>query len=140
MRNDAMLEPDKPVGLGGHLYNQWWTFQTNSEITTPMAEFIAAVFGIIIFGNTLRGCAVVTLEIDALSVGFILKGEHAARPGMKAILAELLELPHSRCLTARADRLHVRHAGGEGNPLADSASRGKMSALRRFMDHDYDDD
>ena len=98
-----------------------------------MAEFIAAAFGVIIFGDTLSKCSVVTLEIDALSVGFILKDEHAASPGMKAILAELLELPPFQALTSRADRLHTRHAGGEGNPLADSASRGKVDALRRLM-------
>jgi hypothetical protein len=96
LRSDAMLEPNEPVGLGGHLYNQWWTFQTNSNISIPMAEFIAAAFGIIISGETLSSCSVVTLEIDALSVGFILKDEHAASPGMKAILAELQDLPHFR--------------------------------------------
>ena len=116
LRSDAMLEPNEPVGLGGHLYNQWWTFQTNSNISIPMAEFIAAAFGIIIFGETLGSCSTVTLEIDALSVGFILKDEHAASPGMKAILAELLDLPQFQALTSRADRLHTRHAGGEGNP------------------------
>ena len=52
---------------------------------------------------------------------------------MKAILAELLDLPHFQALTSRPDRLHTRHAGGEGNPLADSASRGKVEALRRLM-------
>jgi hypothetical protein len=98
-----------------------------------MAEFIAAAFGVIIAGDTLSKCSVVTLEIDAISVGFILKDEHAASPGMKAILAELLELPSFRALTSRADRLHTRHAWGEGNPLAASASRGKVNALRRLM-------
>ena len=118
-----MLEPNEPVGLGGHLYNQWWTFQTNAEISIPMAEFIAAAFGVIIFGDMLSKCSVVTLEIDALSVGFILKDEHAASPGMKAILAELLELPPFQALTSRADRLHTRHVGGEGNPLAETRPR-----------------
>ena len=93
LRSDAMLEPNEPVGLGGHLYNQWWTLQTNAEISIPMAEFIAAAFGVIIFGATLSKCSVLTLEIDALSVCFILKAEHAASPGMKVILAEHMPEP-----------------------------------------------
>ena len=80
------------------------TFQTNAEISIPMAEFIAAAFGVIIFGGMLSKCSVVTLEIDALSVGFILKDEHAASPGMQAILAELLELPPFQALHLQSRR------------------------------------
>ena len=68
------------------------------------------------------------MEIDALASPIALYKDKAKSPGLRAILAEFRRLPQLRRFTD-SNALFCQHCYGEGNPLADAASRLKLDVL-----------
>ena len=120
------VHPDGRAGLGGYLYGYYWTFATLAPITIPVAEFVAAIFNIIIFEPLLAAAQCVVLEIDAIATPTILSKDSARSAGLREALREARELP---AMQRMRNALMTRHCFGEGNTAADAASRAKWGVL-----------
>lgn len=120
------VHPDGRAGLGGYLYGYYWTFATLAPITIPVAEFVAAIFNVIIFEPLLASARCVILEVDALATPTVLEADRARSDGLREALRESWLLPQMQRMRGV---LRTRHIFGEGNTAADAASRGKWDVL-----------
>ena len=128
LRSDAMLEPYGSA-MGGCLYGAWWRFPLiRPELTIPVLELLAACVNFIIFIPQLQHARQIVMEIDALASPIALSSDRARSPGLRAVLAEFRRLPELQTQTAN-NRLFCVHCWGEGNPLGDAASRGKLEVI-----------
>ena len=71
------------------------------------------------------------METDALTAAFVLQRQHAGAKMMKAVLAVARECTEVQSLMAKAGRVRAKHTFGDGNELADKASRNQLELLRR---------
>ena len=125
-----------PPGMGGVLYGRLWQLAfTAAEIevvTIPVAEFMAAVVGLIVYDHVgaLDFAGRVCLEVDAEATPrTALQGE-AHRPGLLIAHDEFLRLPVYGKYKSRLTSQHVFGAGNEG---ADKASRSQNAAAERLV-------
>ena len=128
LRSDAMLE-SYGSAMGGCLYGAWWRFPLRRpQLTIPVLELLAACVNFVVFARELEGARHIVMEIDALASPIILSKDKARSPGLRAVLHEFRQLP---LLTPflRGGHLHCEHCFGEGNPLADAASRDNRDVL-----------
>ena len=128
LRSDAMLEPYGSA-MGGCLYGTWWRFPLiRPELTIPVLELLAACVNFLIFADQLSHARQVVMEIDALASPIALTKDKARSPGLRAVLAEFRRLPALQPFV-NDGRLFCAHCWGEGNPLGDAASRGKLEVI-----------
>ena len=125
-----------PPGMGGVLYGRLWqrafTAAEIEVVTIPVAEFMAAVVGLIVYDHSgaLDYAGRVCLEVDAEATPrTALQGE-AHRPGLLIAHDEFLRLPIYDKYKARLTSQHVFGAGNEG---ADKASRSQNAAAERLV-------
>ena len=90
-------------------------------------ELIAVGVNLIVFAPRLRAARNIVLETDALAAQLALRRGGAHSADLQIVHEEMLQLPQFRRLRRR---LSCCHRYGEGNPAADSASRGKHAFLR----------
>ena len=130
--SDAAVEPDMPVQIGGVCYGFYWYLEVCGAVTIPVAEFMAAIVNLIQHMHLLYTAKHVLLEVDALATTWALRRQHAGCKGMRAVLAEALDLEEVVQLMAKEGGLSSKHTAGEGNVLADAASRGQLHLLERM--------
>ena len=131
LRSDAMLET-YGAAMGGCLYGAWWHFPlVRKALTIPALEMLAACVNFVVFADQLQHAKQVLMEIDALASPIALYKDKAKSPGLRAILAEFRRLPQLRRFTD-SNALFCQHCYGEGNPLADAASRLKLDVLNEL--------
>ena len=124
-----------PVQIGGVLYGLYWYVELQIEegdLPIAAAELLAAVANVITFWKLLERARRVLMETDALTADFVLRKMHAHAQSMKAVLAAAVEAPAFKRLMLRPAALRGKHNYGEGNPLADRASRGELRLLTRM--------
>jgi hypothetical protein len=73
----------------------------------------------------------VLLETDALATDYALRKQHTHAYGMRTVLLEALGRPELQQFMVYGGIAAV-HVAGEGNVLADAASRGKLELLERL--------
>ena len=110
-------------GLGGALYGKLWRFVVPVEFsdvfTTPLGEFVAAIAGIYFADAALPDIAKHVSEVDASATPTALI-THADSARLQTAHEVFLE---SELCRRKAAALNVRHSWGDGNQVADAASR-----------------
>ena len=118
--------------MGGVYYGFYWYLALQAPLSVPVAELMAIGIEVIQFGRLAQRAPRMGIESDALaSVRALVKGlsdSHA----MQTVLDVLLETREWQQLTAHPERVRCCHIFGEGNPLADSASRGRFGLLEKL--------
>ena len=120
------VHPDGRAGLGGYMYGHYWHLSTMAPMTIPVAEFCAAIIGLITFYPLLRYARHIILEVDARASVDILQAHHAKSSNMRAAYGCLAAVEEVRQL---GDAVSTAHSFGENNSAADRASRLKWADL-----------
>ena len=134
LQSDAAVEPGAPVQLGGVCYGIYWYLEiavVSGKLTIPVAEFLAAIVNLIQHAPLLKRARHVLLETDALATDYALRKQHTHAYGMRTVLSEALGRPELQQFMMYGGIAAV-HVAGEGNVLADAASRGKLQLLERL--------
>ena len=125
-----------PPGMGGVLYGRLWQYPFTSYeigiVTIPVAEFMAAVVGLMVYDSvgSLEHAERICLEVDAEATPrTALQGE-AHRPGLLIAHDEFTRLSVYDKYKARLTSQHVFGAGNEG---ADKASRSRNADAERLV-------
>ena len=120
--------------LGGGCYGIYWYLEiavVSGKLTIPVAEFLAAIVNLIQHAPLLKRARHVLLETDALATDYALRKQHTHAYGMRTVLLEALGRPELQQFMVYGGIAAV-HVAGEGNVLADAASRGKLQLLERL--------
>ena len=135
---DACFGDDDPSGLGGFCHGFHWHFLVPTEdyaiLTTPLLEFLAAAFNILVFSSLVGGLASsdtfsVLLRTDALTTALTLPRESQRSYGLVETFQWLRSRPE---FTALLPRLRVAHLYGDANPFSDRISRSRWSEFGRL--------
>ena len=131
IRTDAALQGTPSPGLGAWLYGHWFDVPIAGtpgleKLDIPHLELLAAGCGIVGFEHIISGAHTIVLESDALATVLAI-GKRARSPAMQVILDVLFNQPAYKRV---ARHLRATHTFGEGNPMADAASRGYSETLK----------
>lgn len=130
LSSDAAKEGAPVPGLGGWAHGMWWELAIDErELLLPIAvlEFVAAAINFLTFAPFLRAAQTVVAEVDSLATAYALTQQSARSPLMVHVHNLLLANSDFNDLKPR---LHVAHVYGEGNIMADAASRGMPDVLK----------
>ena len=130
LSSDAAKEGAPVPGLGGWAHGMWWELAIDErELLLPIAvlEFVAAAVNFITFAPFLRSAKAVVAEVDSLATAYALTQQSSKSPLMVHVHNLLLADPSFDGLK---QRLHVAHIYGDGNIMADAASRGMPDVLK----------
>ena len=125
-----------PPGMGGVLYGRLWQYAfTAAEIevvTIPVAEFMAAVVGLMVYDSvgTLEYAERICLEVDAEATPRTALQGKAHRPGLLIAHDEFTRL---KVYGKYKSRLMGQHVFGAGNEGADKASRSRNAEAERLV-------
>ena len=132
-QSDAAVEPDVDyVEMGGVYYGFYWYLALQAPLSVPVAELMAIGIEVILFGRLAQRAPRIGIESDALASVRALVNGLSDSHAMQTVLDVLLETREWRQLTAHPERVRICHIFGEGNPLADSASRGRFGLLEKL--------
>ena len=126
--SDAASETNSG-GIGGWVHGEWWCLAADGAMRELLhitaLEFVGIGVNVILYGQRLAGCRV-RICADALASVQILLREAARSPVMQAIYRLIRGLPEFALLCPLLDEVHVY---GEGNVMADAASRAKYAVI-----------
>ena len=130
LASDAALEKDVDFAdLGGVYYGYYWYLALKGNLTIPLAEMLASGIEAITFGFLVDSALNVRLGTDALASWCALRKQHAKSRNLRVCLATLKKMAAYTKLCTPASRVTFCHIFGEGNTLADLASRAKFAKL-----------
>jgi len=140
LRGDAAIEDGDPnAGLGGHLYNRWSYLKLTDEMRLKLAishlEFVQLCMNFITHARALWHVQWIELECDALATPTTLEkcdtiSDSACMETIHKAFLDLVEVKHFLHPTCR---LTSRHVWGDGNQVADAASRAENDRLERHF-------
>ena len=125
-----------PPGMGGVLYGRLWQYPFTADeievVTIPVAEFMAAVVGLLVYDGvgSLEHAERICLEVDAEATPRTAMQGEAHRPGLLVAHDEFMRLPAYDKYKTRLTGQHVFGAGNEG---ADKASRSRNADAERLV-------
>ena len=135
LQSDAALEDDMGCAeLGGTFYDRFWYLAISGKgITIPLAEMLALGVEAIMFESLLVRARSVVFETDALASWHTIAKKHAKCMALHTAWAEFQATEQYQRLAHPVGRSRARQVFGEGNVLADAASRARFDALLNML-------
>ena len=138
--SDAALQGAPIPSLGGYFHGVWWTLPLElryQRIPIAHLEFAAGIITFVMFvrhvidldsSPDLIRCWI-CLHVDGLATDLALSYDSARSPVMQQLHLYVMSLPEFQHTSFA---LWVQHIFGEGNIMADAASRGYFSVLNEM--------
>jgi len=131
--SDAAKERASPdeSGIGGFFHGNWWSLTLadagllDLDLPIPVLELLAVAINVIT-AQPLVADAPVAIYTDSLTSADVLQRNSARSTLMQYVLTRLYD---SIAYRQMEPYITVSHCYGEGNPLADAASRSKFATL-----------